>query len=421
MRTWTLLSTSLLLTAVVACGAEGTAAPYTIAPDEEGVCPAADDLLVNARAQLQAGAFDPLRPYLEKILVEERGLATTLSLLSTILPELDADTVKTLVGALTADDTGTTLTTVLPHLQNIIEYLQGSSPFVPGPHLAPVAAAHDIVVNCRTVDNVGVIRDLLALEVVRAENLPQGWTLAAPGEGEQSWLGAFVHALDAANRIPTLQTLLEKIKISQDGEVPEEGEQNIVVGRAAFVVLSRLLASNISAPDFQLAPVRKLLDDLLVPVLDGDAEATAALDALLDLLGLLVTEQSNTFESTQAFMGCVDRHDTDAAIPGMLFDYLTIDELSAADLLNDLAKSIDSENTGTLRLALVKVLGIALGHSDQLSDNAAVLGKLIDPTVAPTLLDVIVSLEDTGFTDDIAEFFGVILTCKQPPATTPTP
>ena len=403
---------AVAVSAVVACGSgEGVEAPRTIAPDEEGVCPAADDLLVNARAQLAAGAFDPLRPAIERILVDEGGLSTGLSMMSTMLPEIEPATMQTLMGALTADETGTTLATVLPHLENIIDYLQGSSPFVPGPHLAPMTAAHKIVVNCRTVDNVGVIRDLLALEVVRAPNLPEGWTIAAPGQGEQSWLGAFVHALDEANRIPKLQTLLDKIKVSEDGEAG--GDDDIVVGRDAFIVLSRLLAANISAPDFQLAPVRKLLDDVLVPVLEGDAEANAALDALLDLLGLLVTQQSSTFESTQAFMGCVDRHDSDAAIPGMLFDYLTIDELSAKDLLSDLAGTIDSENTGTLRLALVSVLDVALNHSAQLSDNARVLGEFLDPAVMPTVLDVIVSLQGTGFTDDLAEFFEVILTCKR--------
>ena len=126
------------------------------------------------RAQLDAGAFDQLRPSIERILVDQGGLATGLSLLSTMLPALEPDTVQTLLGALTADYTSTTLATVLRHLENIIDYLQGCSPFVPGAHLAPVAAAHKIVVNCRTVDNVGVIRDLLALEVVRAANLAEG-------------------------------------------------------------------------------------------------------------------------------------------------------------------------------------------------------------------------------------------------------
>ena len=167
-----------------------------------------------------------------------------------------------------------------------------------------------------------------------------------------------------------------------------------------------------AAPDFELAPVRELLDDVMVPVLEGDAEATAALDELLDLLGLLVTEQSSTFQTVQAFMGCVDRHDSEAAIPVMLFDYLTIDDLSPADLLTDLSGSIDGDDVGDLRLAFVEILDVLLSHGPQLSDNAVVLGKLIAPEVAPTLLDVIVALRGTGVSDDLAEFFEVIIGCK---------
>ena len=216
---------------------EGTPAPFTIAPDEEDICPAADELLVNAKAQLNAGAFDPLRPFLEQTLVEEGGLATGLSLLSTVLPELQPSTIKTLLAALTGDDAGATITTIIPHLLNVIEYLQGSSPFVPGPHLAPIEAAHRIVVNCRTVDTVGVVRNLLALEVVRAPNLPEGWTIAERGQGEASWLGAFVDSLARAYEIPKLKTLLKQIKVSENAETGGGG--NIVVGKQAFVVLAR--------------------------------------------------------------------------------------------------------------------------------------------------------------------------------------
>ncbi|HEY1100717.1 MAG TPA: hypothetical protein VGF99_17380, partial [Myxococcota bacterium] len=302
-----------------------------------------------------------------------------------------------------------------PHLLNVVEYLQGSSPYVPGQHLEPIAAAHRIVVNCRAASNIAVIRDLMALEVTRAPLLDAGFVVAEPGQGDLSWLAAFVEAIDTANQIPRLQTMLQQIEIREDAEVGGEGGGAVVVGQQAFVVLAKLLAANASAPDFQLAPVRSMLDDIMVPLLEDDAEALAALDTLLDLLGVLVTEQSSTFQSVQAFMGCVDRHDADAAIPLMLFDYLTIDELSVAQLMSDLAGSIDGDNAGALRLAVVAILDVLLRFPDQLADNSAVLGEFIAPEVAPTLLDVVVSLKDTGFVEDIGEFLDVILACKELP------
>jgi hypothetical protein len=396
-----------------ACGGEGVPAPVTVGPSDDDVCPAADDSLTSAKAQLDAGAFDPLREPIEDILVDGDGLATTLNLATLVLPGLDDVVATTLLAALTDDETGATITALKPHIVNILEYLHGSSPFIPGAHLEPMTAAHDVVVNCDPVDNIRLVRDLLVLEVRRAPvGSAQAWELAEPGTGEQSFLGALVESLDRGRQIASFQSLLERIAITPDGEAPE-GSGDIVVGREAFIVLAKLLAANLAAPDFELAPVRGLLDQVFVPLLDGDAAAEVLLDETLDLLGLVVDQQSETFFSVQAFMGCVDRHDSEAAVPGMLFDYLTVEEFSVEVLLADVAGAARKDQSAQLRVAIVALLDALIAQPEALGDVSGVLGRFLAPEVSPILLDVLVGLKGTGVLTDLTDFVAVVLSCRE--------
>lgn len=407
------ITTTVMVCGVTACGGEGVPAPVSVGPFDDDVCPAADDSLTAAKAQLDAGAFDPLRGPIEDILVDGEGLATTLNLATLVLPGLDDVVATTLLAALTDDETGATIAALKPHIVNILEYLHGSSPFIPGAHLEPMTAAHAVVVNCDPVDNVRLVRDLLVLEVRRAPaGSAQAWELAEPGTGEQSFLGALVEALDRGRQIAAFQSLLERIAITPDGEAPEGGG-DIVVGREAFIVLAKLLAANLAAPDFELAPVRGLLDQVFVPLLEGDAEAEVVLDETLDLLGLVVDQQSETFFSVQAFMGCVDRHDSEAAVPGMLFDYLTVEEFSVEVLLADVAGAARKDQSAQLRVAIVALLDALIAQPEALGDVSGVLGRFLAPEVSPILLDVLVGLKGTGVLTDLTEFVAVVLSCRE--------
>ena len=397
----------------VACSGEGHDAPHVIAPDDDvGDCPGADSVLTSLQTELDRGTFDPLRPTIERVLVDEGGLKTQLLLLSVVLPELTGDEIKTVLSVLSSDDGKATVDAFLPHVVNILEYLHGTGSFIPGKHPEPVAAAHDILTSCDAAEQVGTVRDLLALEVKRS---PPGsaasFVVADPGTGDSSYVFALLTAVDKTAKLPQLKGLLEKIQIEEDGDVGGGGD--VVIGRQAFVVLAKLLAANIAAPDFQLQPTRDILEDVLVPQLDGDAEAEAALDELLDLLGILVDSDSATFEGVQAFMGCVDRHDHEAAIPGMLFDYLTIDELPVEDLLDDVVGAAQGEQNGALRVALVQLLDAALLHPDNVSDATRVVAEFLDPAVADDVLGAVLSLKGKGVLADLTSFLDTLLTCKQ--------
>lgn len=397
---------------VVGCSAEGKEAPHVIAPDEDvGACPSGDSVLTSFKAELDGGTFDALRPTLETVLVDGGGLKTNLLLLSLVLPELSGDEVKTVLRVLTSDDGKATVDAFLPHLINILEYLHGSGTFIPGPHLAPVDAAHEILTSCDAAEQLQTLRDLLALEVRRVPGAEQSWVAADPGTGDSSFLFALLDAVDRAAANPKMKELLTKIQIEEDGDVGGGGQ--VVIGRDAFLVLAKLLAANIAAPDFQLQPTRDILEDVLVPQLDGDAAAEASLDELLDLMGLLVEADSTMFEGMQGFMGCVDRHDEEAAIPGMLFDYMTIDELPLQDLLDDVVGASAGDAQSELRTAIIQILDAVLLHPDVLGDTTNVLAALLDPSVADTTLETVLSLKGKGVLSDLSSFLQTLLTCKQ--------
>jgi hypothetical protein len=395
-----------------ACGGEGIAAPVSPGPNDEHACPAADDVLVSAEAQLDAGTFDPLRPHIEAILVEGEGLRTILNLTTLVLPGLDPAVATTLLDAASDPEAEETLALLKPHLIRVLEYLHGSSEALPGPHPEPLAAAHAVVVNCDPVDNVRLVRELLAVEVRRgAPGSGVSWELAPAGEGEVSFLGALVDAVDRAQQVPAFSSLLERIAIERDGDAPGDGG-DIVVGREAFIVLAKLFAANAAAPDFELQPLRELLEQVFVPLLEGDVAAEAILDELLDLLAVIVDERAETFAAIQTFTGCVNRHDSGAAIPAMLYDYLSVDAFSVEGLLVDLADATRSARAGTFRLAAVTALDALLAHPAALDDASGVVGAFLADDVVPTVLDVLIALRGTGLLTDLLDFVETLLTCR---------
>ena len=399
--------------AFMSCGGEGIQAPASVGPDDDHACPAADDVLRAAEAQLDAGTFDPLRPHIEQVLVADEGLRTILNLTSLVLPGVEPEVATTLAGVASDPEADETLATLKPHLIRVLEYLHGSSVELPGPHPEPLAAAPAGGVNCDPVDNVRLVRELLAVQVRRgAPGSGVTWQLAPPGEGEQSFLGALVDAVDRAQKVPAFSSLLERIAIERDGDAPGEGG-DIVVGREAFIVLAKLFAANTAAPDFELQPLRELLEQVFIPLLDGDAAADSIFDELLDLLAVIVDERAETFAAIQTFTGCLNRHDSEAAIPAMLYDYLSVDAFSVEGLLTDLADSIDGERAGDYRVASVAVLDALLAHPEALDDATTVVGAFMAADVVPTVLDVVLSLRGTGVLTDLLGFVDTLLSCRE--------
>ncbi|MDP2343948.1 MAG: hypothetical protein Q8O67_23525 [Deltaproteobacteria bacterium] len=401
------------------CGSgEGIEAPKTIGPNEDvGACPGGDTVLLAFNQQVDDGAFDALRPVITEVFVDDGGLRTTLSLVSSVLPQLQAAEMRTVLSTITSDDGKATLDAVKPHVLNVLEYINGTSAFIPGKHPEPINALHEVMVSCDAAEQLLNVRNVIALEVNRnpagpADTSTSVWVSAEPGTGESSWLFAFVEAVDRAAQLPKMRELLERIEINDD---PEGGDGEIKIGRAAFIVIAKLLAKNVAAPDFQFQPTREILEDVAIPQLDGDADAEAALSELLDLFALLVAADSTTFEGMQAFMGCVDRHDNEAAIPTMLFDYLNIEELPIEDLLGDLAAVSAGDRLEDLRTAAIAIMDVVVQFPDQLGDATKVMAAMLAPEIADTTLSTVLALKGKGVLTDLTDFIGLMLDCKQVP------
>jgi hypothetical protein len=394
---------------IPACGGTGIAAPTTIAPNEDtGSCPSGDAVLTTFQARLDDGTFDPLRPHVEQILVEERGIATLLTLAGAVLPELDDATVPALLGAVRDEEGRRAVGALRPTLLTVLAYLDGSSVELPGDHDDVIGAAHAIVSGCDLPATIAVLRDLLALQVRRGTGGEPRWVRATPSTATSSWVFAFLDAARRAGDNPTMSALLEGIEITDD----EGGGGAVRVGRDAFLVLARLLAANIAAPDFTLAPTRALLDDVLGPRLQDDPAARELLDELLDLFGVFVDPEGEAFPGVQEFMSCVDRHDHDAAIPGMLFDFLTTDAVPVRDLLADTVDAAASDTAGALREALVQLLDATVRHPAEVGDTGRVLGRLLEPAPANDVLAVAVDLQGTGVLTEVVELVDALLSCK---------
>jgi len=395
-----------------ACGGgEGVEAPYTLAPDEDaGDCPSSDAMLGSFQRRLEAGDLDPLRPHVELILVQERGLATALAFAQQTLPALDPTVVPTLGTALRGDDGRTVVDTWKPTLFSVVDYLHGSSVALPGPHDEPLAAAHSIITNCDAPATVQMLRDVLALQVRPGVAGEPRWVHATPEAATSSWLYALVEVTARATQNPTMDGLLQSIEVTDD---QTGGVGTIRVGRAAFLVLTRLLAANIAAPDFDTEATRALLEDVLLPRLQADVVAQALMDELLDLFGVLASSDSAAFPALQELMACVDRHDGEAAIPGMIFDFLTTDEVPVRALLADLAEDGATDAAGQLRLAGVALLDAVLTAPAPLGDVAVVIGRLLEPVPVAAVLDVIVGLRSTGVFTELLSLVDTILVCKR--------
>ena len=409
---------SLIVFAIVTVGAcssgVGVEAPTTLGPRENvGACPDGDTQLLSLKAEVDDGAFDALRPTITRIFVDNGGLKTALALLSAVLPKLQAAEMRTVLAVISSGEGRVTLDAVKPHVLNVLKYVHGTSEFIDGAHLEPLHAFHELLVSCDAAEQLLNLRNVVALEVNRTPNAPSSFAIAPAGSGEASWVFAFVEAVDRAAQLPKMRSLLQRIEI-EDGGV-EGGPGQIQVGRAAFIVMAKLLAKNVAAPDFEFQPTREIFEQVAIPRLDGDAEAEAVLAELLDLFGLLVSADSATFEGMQAFMGCIDRHDGQAAIPSMLFDYVNIEELPIESLIGDVAVSFAGQRLESLRMAGIAIADVVVQQPVLLGDATLIMAELVAPDVADTTVGTVLAIAGTGVLSDFIDFITLVLECKEIP------
>lgn len=396
MRYGTLLPLSLLpLLALVSCGGVGVEAPYVIAPDEDpsGHCPSTEDALADTRAALDEGRLATLTPLVREILFDDGGLRVALPVLRKTSERLPPGDVLAVADGYAS---GEGLARLVPHLVQVLTYMDGTSPYVPGEHYEPLLAIHRVLTRCDPTETLGALRRLLDLEVT----LPDGTTTA--------WIHVMFDALVAVAEEPEFLTLLERIEF-REGGTAGGGGGDIALGRDAFVLVTRLIIGNVASPDFDLAYVRGLLDDLLVTQLEVNGDARAKLTALLDLLDLVLDPAADIFGQVQVLMQCANRHDQGGAVPAMLFDYLSIEELDFVDFLEDL-DGLGSDPAGeALRLMLIELSAVLEDEPTLTRDLTAVLARFIAPETARVTVPAILGLRGSGVLTELLAFVSDLL------------
>lgn len=385
------------------CGAVGVAAPHVIGAREDTGCPSADEALAHTRAALDLPAVTALEPHLQRILVDEAGLRVLIQGLAAMLTDVEQATFDQLRAGL---DPQEGLGALTPHLVEVLRYFDGSSAFIAGAHPEPLAAVHAMLSTCEAPATLSTTRRLLQLEVRR--NGDGTWALAEPGAGERSWLGAVLEAAREAVRDPTLAEVLERLELEDE----EAGEGTIRVGRAAFQLLAVLLAQNLSAPDFDPAATRALLDDSLLQQIPDDV-ARAKVDATLDVLLLIAEPSADVFPQTQALMDCVNDADDDAALAGMVYDWLTIEALPLEAFLDDMADVTGVDRATLLRLALVDVLGAVETRPAIATDVVRVVGAFVDEDAAPALVTALLGLQGQGVLRELMGLADGLEACRE--------
>lgn len=377
-----------------ACGGEGVEAPRVIAPDADTGCPSTEQAVDDTKRAMRDGLFDPIRPIVEEVW-RDGGLTVLFRAVLVAVPAAGLDDLLTVTeGALAPQGIGA----IRPHLVRVLQYVVGESEFVPGEHYEPVEALHDVLLGCDIAKNASAARQLLEL--------------AVPGVDGASvpWIEETVRAVVDVASDPGFQALLERIELDD-----EEAQGGIRVGREAFVLLARLVVANIASPDLDVAYVRGLIEDVLLEQVELDDEVLRAkIDVLLDLLQLIIEQDAVIFPAVQELFACAERHDRQGRFAGMLYDYLSIEQLEYTEFLDDVWGAGGSTAADALREGVVKGLR-ALEEEPRITGDAArVLSELLSPERQRVVVPFVLSLQGKGVATEIGEFLrlGVAGPCR---------
>lgn len=383
---------SLLLAAFAnhGCSAEGVDAPqtlgaYTTRPQD---CPTAETLTADFHAARDAGQFDALAPLMERFLFDDGGIRVLTRLLMSVLRELGG---KEVLRVFTGVEEGQGLARMEKHTKNVLDYVTGRGPLTApdqhpllvGPHYGPITATHRVLTRCDLNATLAVTRRILELEVEVVDE--DGQVRTVP------YIEPAFDALLAVAADPAFVALIEQLELEDE----DEGG-GIRVGRDAFILLVRLAVGNIAADNFDLAYLRGLIDDLLVSQLPEEQGARARLNHLLDVLEIVVNPESEIFPFVQAFMRCVSAQDEEGAVPGMLYDYLTVDTLDYTEFLADIDRLGDDPAGVPFREVSIAALA-TLEQSPALTrDGLQIAARFIAADVAEQTLPAAYDLVGTG-------------------------
>jgi hypothetical protein len=386
--------------ALLACGAEGTPAPHVPATTAPSACPSTDEALGATTSMLEGSAQS--RALVGRVLGEGGGIKVLVQALFA-LADFAPDATFTAVRALPPQEGLGALGT---HLVEVLHYMEGSGRYS-ARHDEPLASMHEIARTCDAATTWRALSGLLALDVVTQ---PDGTLALAPyGTGERAWLGALLDVAQQALDEPEFEEALARFELEDDEAGP--GEDAIVVGRAAFQLLFHIVAANLAAPDFDPGYTRQLINDALLVLVDG-AVAREAADRMLDVLFLPMDPSSAVFLDTQALVGCVDDADEPRALAGMVFDWMTVEELSPGSFLEDVASQSSSDAAGALRPVAIDLFAALASRPSLAADTARVAGAFLSSENGLATVRLVIDLKGRGVVAELLSLFDEISSCR---------
>jgi hypothetical protein len=378
--------TSFVCIAILGCGAEGTEAPHVPLPLENATCPSTDEALEKTRSSLRTGPLSRLGPHIERILVDDGGLRVLLPVTVNLLHQVPVGHV---VHILDGYEDGVGLARLVPHLIRVVDYIIGTSEFVDGAHYEVIDTLHALIGesgrSCDSISTLGAAERLLSLRIVDETGL------------DVPWIEPFFDAVVDLAQDETFATLLGGIEFDDVGS-----GQGLAVGRDAFQRIARLLLQNLAADNLDLDYVRALLDDIFVLQFPDDATgARGKLTRVLDLLEVVVDPTREIFPYAQALIRCNNEVDVNGHMPGMLYDYFSIPDLSLVGFLQDI-DAMGADTAGThVRVLLEESLPILQQKPSFTRDAIAVLNRFLDAETSRDLLPMIDDLQGTGVVSEL--------------------
>ncbi|MFZ9888590.1 MAG: hypothetical protein ACO3JL_13915 [Myxococcota bacterium] len=371
------------------CGGVGVEAPYVIGPDEAptGTCSTTEEATAMTRRALEDGRLEEFGGLLRSVLFDEGGFRIVLPVVRETAARLPPGEFLRLADGYVE---GEGLARLTPRVIDILQYIAGTHPAIPGEHYGVVTASQRVLTRCDAGRTLVALQRLLDLEVVLADGTKRVWIDVA--------FDAFV---DVAEE-PAFRAFMRRLEFS--GESDDAGN-SVAVGRDAFVLLSQLVVGNVAAPGFDLEYLRGVLDDVLIRQLADENAARAKVTKLLDLIELILEPEAQIFSDVQALMECADRQDSEGELAGTLYDFLSTEALEVSALLADLDAFGADPAGDALRVSLTELGGV-LGEEPALTrDLAGVVGRLLTTEAAPIAVNGALELRGRGvFTELVALF-----------------
>ncbi len=294
-------------------------APFVPGPTVAGACGTTDTLLPKLFTFVREEKIAPLRAVLERFSTArgELSLRTLLQAVVRLISQLGLDHTAQ---AVRLESTNAALESLEPLVKTALELVVGRTDG--RDRYDATEAIATLVDECPAQDLLTSLDALIRFEV------------GPPGE-RRRWISALAKDVSPLIQDPALEPLLETF------------ESNAERGKPAVTALVVQILTFVADPDFRIERVETLLESALYPLVSDALRLRIQL--LVDRLAEITAPSANVLPPLQRALRCMNaRPATRAALIGLIYDLITVDEVELADLLRTLDGVVDEDDSAEL-------------------------------------------------------------------------